>query len=48
MDGPLGAQKPVRDGAARVVWLATLPDDGPTAGSFGTASRLEARFFART
>jgi NAD(P)-dependent dehydrogenase (short-subunit alcohol dehydrogenase family) len=26
--------RPVRDGAASVVWAATLPDDGPTGGFF--------------
>ena len=30
----MGAQKPVEDGAAGIVWLATLPDDGPTGGFF--------------
>jgi NAD(P)-dependent dehydrogenase (short-subunit alcohol dehydrogenase family) len=34
MGGPFGAKKPVEDGAAGVVWLATLPDDGPTGGFF--------------
>jgi NAD(P)-dependent dehydrogenase (short-subunit alcohol dehydrogenase family) len=34
MGGPMGAQKPVEDGAAGVVWLATLPDGGPTGGFF--------------
>jgi NAD(P)-dependent dehydrogenase (short-subunit alcohol dehydrogenase family) len=34
MGGPMGATKPVKDGAAGVVWLATLPDDGPTGGFF--------------
>jgi NAD(P)-dependent dehydrogenase (short-subunit alcohol dehydrogenase family) len=34
MGGPLGAKKPVDDGAAGIVWLATLPDDGPTGGFF--------------
>jgi NAD(P)-dependent dehydrogenase (short-subunit alcohol dehydrogenase family) len=34
MGGPMGAKKPVQDGAAGVVWLATLPDDGPTGGFF--------------
>jgi NAD(P)-dependent dehydrogenase (short-subunit alcohol dehydrogenase family) len=34
MGGPMGAKKPVHDGAAGVVWLATLPDDGPTGGFF--------------
>ena len=26
--------RPVRDGAAGIVWAATLPDDGPTGGFF--------------
>jgi NAD(P)-dependent dehydrogenase (short-subunit alcohol dehydrogenase family) len=30
MGGQFGAKKPVDDGAAGVVWLATLPDDGPS------------------
>ena len=34
MGDQFGAQKPVEDGAAGVVWLATLPDDGPTGGFF--------------
>ncbi len=34
MGGPLGAHKSVEDGAAGVVWLATLPDDGPSGGFF--------------
>ena len=34
MGAPLGAQKPVEDGARGVVWLATLPDDGPSGGFF--------------
>jgi NAD(P)-dependent dehydrogenase (short-subunit alcohol dehydrogenase family) len=34
MGGPMGAQKPVEDGASGIVWLATLPDDGPTGGFF--------------
>lgn len=34
MGRPLGAQKPVQDGASGIVWLATLPDDGPTGGFF--------------
>ncbi|HLN07147.1 MAG TPA: hypothetical protein VK217_12765, partial [Acidimicrobiales bacterium] len=39
MGGPMGAKKPVEDGAAGIVWLATLGDDGPTGGFFrdGTA-----------
>jgi NAD(P)-dependent dehydrogenase (short-subunit alcohol dehydrogenase family) len=32
MGGPGG--RPVTDGAAGVVWAATLPDDGPTGGFF--------------
>ena len=38
MGGALGAQKPVEDGAAGIVWLATLPDDGPTGGFFRDGS----------
>ena len=34
MGTPLGAPKSVEDGAAGIVWLATLPDDGPTGGFF--------------
>jgi NAD(P)-dependent dehydrogenase (short-subunit alcohol dehydrogenase family) len=34
MGGPMGAKKTVHDGAAGVVWLATLADDGPTGGFF--------------
>jgi NAD(P)-dependent dehydrogenase (short-subunit alcohol dehydrogenase family) len=34
MGGPMGATKSVTDGAAGVVWLAALPDDGPTGGFF--------------
>ncbi len=34
MGGPMGATKSVRDGAAGIIWLATLPDDGPTGGFF--------------
>jgi len=34
MGGPMGAKKPVEDGASGIVWLATLPDDGPTGGFF--------------
>jgi len=29
-----GGGRPIRDGAAGVVWAATLPDDGPTGGFF--------------
>jgi NAD(P)-dependent dehydrogenase (short-subunit alcohol dehydrogenase family) len=34
MGGPMGAQKPVEEGAEGIVWLATLPDGGPTGGFF--------------
>jgi NAD(P)-dependent dehydrogenase (short-subunit alcohol dehydrogenase family) len=34
MGGPMGASKSVHDGASGIVWLATLPDDGPTGGFF--------------
>ncbi len=34
MGGPMGATKAVEDGAKGIVWLATLPDDGPTGGFF--------------
>ena len=34
MGSQFGATKPVEDGASGVVWLATLPDDGPTGGFF--------------
>jgi NAD(P)-dependent dehydrogenase (short-subunit alcohol dehydrogenase family) len=34
MGGPMGASKSVEDGAAGIVWLATLPDDGPGGGFF--------------
>ncbi|HEX4189264.1 MAG TPA: SDR family NAD(P)-dependent oxidoreductase [Solirubrobacteraceae bacterium] len=34
MGGPMGATKPVEEGAAGIVWLATLEDDGPTGGFF--------------
>ncbi|HEV3319409.1 MAG TPA: SDR family NAD(P)-dependent oxidoreductase [Solirubrobacteraceae bacterium] len=38
MGAQFGATKPVEDGAAGVVWLATLPDDGPTGGFFRDGS----------
>lgn len=34
MGAPMGAQKPVEEGAAGIAWLATLPDEGPTGGFF--------------
>ncbi len=33
MGGP-NAERPVEEGAAGIVWAATLPDDGPTGGFF--------------
>jgi NAD(P)-dependent dehydrogenase (short-subunit alcohol dehydrogenase family) len=38
MGGPGG--RPVAEGAASVVWAATLPDDGPTGGFFRDGERL--------
>jgi NAD(P)-dependent dehydrogenase (short-subunit alcohol dehydrogenase family) len=40
MGGPMGAQKSVQDGAAGVVWLATLPDDGPSGGFFRDGKQI--------
>jgi len=34
MGAPMGAKKPVEDGAAGIVWLARIPDDGPSGGFF--------------
>jgi NAD(P)-dependent dehydrogenase (short-subunit alcohol dehydrogenase family) len=34
MGAPFGATKPAEEAAAGIVWLATLPDDGPTGGFF--------------
>ena len=34
MGAQFGASKPVAEGAAGIVWLATLPDDGPSGGFF--------------
>jgi NAD(P)-dependent dehydrogenase (short-subunit alcohol dehydrogenase family) len=34
MGSQFGARKSVEDGAAGIVWLATLPDEGPTGGFF--------------
>jgi NAD(P)-dependent dehydrogenase (short-subunit alcohol dehydrogenase family) len=34
MGGQFGATKPASEAAAGIVWLATLPDDGPTGGFF--------------
>jgi NAD(P)-dependent dehydrogenase (short-subunit alcohol dehydrogenase family) len=38
MGGPGG--RPVAEGAAGIVWAATLPDDGPTGGFFRNGKRL--------
>lgn len=40
MGGP-GATRSVEDGADGIVWLATLPDDGPTAGLFRDRSPVQ-------
>jgi NAD(P)-dependent dehydrogenase (short-subunit alcohol dehydrogenase family) len=39
MGGPGG--RSVQDGAAGIVWAATLPDDGPTGGFFRDGRPLE-------
>jgi NAD(P)-dependent dehydrogenase (short-subunit alcohol dehydrogenase family) len=39
MGGPGG--RPVEDGAAGIVWAATLPDDGPTGGFFRDRRRID-------
>jgi NAD(P)-dependent dehydrogenase (short-subunit alcohol dehydrogenase family) len=39
MGGPGG--RPVTDGAAGIVWAATLPDDGPTGGFFRDGRRID-------
>jgi NAD(P)-dependent dehydrogenase (short-subunit alcohol dehydrogenase family) len=39
MGGPGG--RPVADGAAGIVWAATLPDDGPTGGFFRDGRALD-------
>ena len=38
MGAQFGATKPVEEGASGVVWLAMLPDDGPTGGFFRDGS----------
>ena len=40
MGGPM-ASRTVEDGAASVLWGATLPDDGPTGGFFRDGERLD-------
>lgn len=41
MGSQFGATKPVEKGAAGIVWLATLPDDGPTGGFFRDAKQID-------
>ena len=36
-----GAERSVEEGADTPVWLATLPDDGPTGGLFGDRERID-------
>jgi NAD(P)-dependent dehydrogenase (short-subunit alcohol dehydrogenase family) len=38
--GGTGAPRSVEEGAAGIVWLATLPDDGPTGGFFRDRRRI--------
>jgi hypothetical protein len=38
--GGAGAPVSVKDGADTAVWLATLPDDGPTDGFFYRRERI--------
>jgi NAD(P)-dependent dehydrogenase (short-subunit alcohol dehydrogenase family) len=40
MGGP-GAPRSVQEGADTIVWLATLPDDGPTGGLFHDRKRVD-------
>jgi NAD(P)-dependent dehydrogenase (short-subunit alcohol dehydrogenase family) len=40
MGSQFGATKPVEKGAAGIVWLATLPDGGPTGGFFRDAKQI--------
>jgi NAD(P)-dependent dehydrogenase (short-subunit alcohol dehydrogenase family) len=40
MGSQFGAAKPVEDGASGVVWLATLPDDGPSGGFFRDGKQI--------
>ena len=40
MGDQFGATKSVEDGASGVVWLATLPDDGPSGGFFRDARQI--------
>jgi NAD(P)-dependent dehydrogenase (short-subunit alcohol dehydrogenase family) len=40
MGSQFGAKKPVEDAAEGIVWLATLPDDGPSGGFFRDAKPI--------
>ncbi len=40
MGSQFGAKKPVEEAAQGIVWLATLPDDGPTGGFFRDGKRI--------
>ena len=40
MGTPMGATKSLEDGASGIVWLATLPDDGPTGGFFRDGQQI--------
>jgi NAD(P)-dependent dehydrogenase (short-subunit alcohol dehydrogenase family) len=40
MGAQFGARKSVEDGASGIVWLATLPDDGPTGGFFRDGKQI--------
>ncbi|MCX6521654.1 MAG: SDR family NAD(P)-dependent oxidoreductase [Actinobacteria bacterium] len=39
--GGLDADKSPEEGADTPIWLATLPDDGPTGGMFGERARID-------
>ncbi len=39
--GGLDADKSPEEGADTPIWLATLPDDGPTGGMFGDRTRID-------
>ena len=41
MGGQFGAKKSIPDGASGIVWLATLPDDGPSGGFFRDGKRID-------
>lgn len=39
--GGADAERSVEEGADTPIWLATLPDDGPTGGMFGDRQPIE-------